>query len=777
MPTYRQQWTYYEDGFGQVTDVFVVSDTYAGLFTATFLDVNVFEIKSTKHDLDIAGGTFVADELELDLLGEAAETADDIAAITFVLAARDPAVKRYCARLLNPTTPPYQSVDVEFRGVVEPNMDADDLLWFGATYGSSPAPLRNWKVTAYSFDTRSILDVDLKATVATMDADAGWKSSNIRDRLAHFKDAPRSEVNYHRELRHCDLINIENLLAKVFAVIAPPGITLGFVNSWTDFWVQPSHFYCTVADEYDNIPIRFNTFREGVGPDAPWYPGTPQQLKLFSLTSYDGCLFVDWKLLKPPTKLQESGSWVGHYETVGEWLYAMAVAFGMYIEFEYSNNTTIDFRFKPRSGIIQSAVYLCDAEKAGLKLSTEDPNSDRQLFSGNAWHLCREGPTQYNHDGGGLSVKEESSRPESGGMWLPLTVSPTYCLLEHRGNDIGEDADDDLAGWIIPHNAAIYDSDHGGAESTLHERGNGTDPQDSTRGVHTAMYINATGPAELTRPPASEIHWTSVGVNGIQTYVPVFAVFTKRNGTEYYFQTMKEYCEWLYAEDDAFFKAELSLTSPYLCRFRTAPAGADDWKNLKIGSQYTQDGIAYTVVGIERGSAKSPKTELRLHASSRFAFTVPGTPPISPPPDGYDGTSPAVGQDLVRYAYGTSAAIAVGDAVVKLPSGQVRRMLAYHSDEKMFFGIALDDKPFEAENNRLRVQIGGRVSYPADFGATTGARAYVRDDGIGTTNISHSPLTDKTGTEDLFADLGIWESNSVLKLETPTIWVHYPPLP
>ena len=119
----------------------------------------------------------------------------------------------------------------------------------------------------------------------------------------------------------------------------------------------------------------------------------------------------------------------------------------------------------------------------------------------------------------------------------------------------------------------------------------------------------------------------------------------------------------------------------------------------------------------------------------------------------------------------------VGEAVVKLPTGEVRRMEAYHSDEKLFFGIALDSKALEAENNRIRVQISGRVKFPSGFGAVTGGRAYVRETGIAGTNISGSPLTTKTSTEDLFADIGIWESSEILKLETPTIWIHYPPLP
>lgn len=94
MPTYRQISRLYEDGYGEVILLLTVSETYAGLFaTSGQIDVGVFDLDTSKRDLDIAASAMVEDELGMTVDESVAETADDAAAIAFVLEAQDGVTK------------------------------------------------------------------------------------------------------------------------------------------------------------------------------------------------------------------------------------------------------------------------------------------------------------------------------------------------------------------------------------------------------------------------------------------------------------------------------------------------------------------------------------------------------------------------------------------------------------------------------------------------------------------------------------------------------------
>lgn len=778
MPTYRQQWTYYEDGFGEVRDVFVMSDTFDGLWSTSVIDVNVFEIESTQQSLDITGGYIVSDELRLNLISAAALTTDDAAAISFALAARDSAVRRYCGRMINPATPIVPANDFCFQGVLIAAMSGDDLFWGGAEFDTSPAPLRQWKLTANSMDSRAILSAKTKVIASVIES--AWKTTNVADRQANFRDTPNGGYPSwysprYRHVRYCDLVNLHTLLSKIVEKASPPGITLQFFGGTAlDIYGYSAHFAFTTLIGSPDLPLRYCTSRDlpTIARNIPWIPGDLRQLRLVPEDGGYGILHVPYSLMATDG-IDSVSAWPQRFETVADLLYSIAQALGMYVEFQYNGTSTITIAFKPRSSVVAGTVYLRDA--IGGSINLDLLSGDGNAYLSEAWPHNREGIAQYDVDGGSVVVRDPYQRAPSGdGKRLGISISPTFCYLNGQGNDLGIESDEEGSnGWLLPHNCQLYE---GNDENAMNRRGDGTDYQDDTRAIHTALYCTIPGSTKTITDGSGTHRLGDVGVSALKMWLPIYGIQVSIGGQTKYYESLRHYNSDLDGFDEGFFKAEVEITSPYICSFRSTVGGAMDWRHLAIGNLYVQDGVSYVVVGIERSGEKL-ETKIKLHAASRFAFAVPddNLPGGSPTTD--DPAAPQSGLDIIRYAYATSGVVTAGDAVVKLPSGEVRTMVAYHSDEKLFYGIALDSKVLEAQDNRIRVQIGGRVKYSAAFGATTGARAYVRNSGIGGTNISHTPLTDKTATEDLYADLGIWESSSILKLETPTVWVHYPPLP
>src|SRR5688500_622677 len=125
MPTYKSTFEFWADGETTITrDIFVISDTYAGLAsytTATEVDNDIFDWANTKSDLDGASGEFLETELELQVDETRAVTANDFNALAFFKDAQDITVKRFVGRLINPNTP-LQQDDWDFRGRIVAEM-------------------------------------------------------------------------------------------------------------------------------------------------------------------------------------------------------------------------------------------------------------------------------------------------------------------------------------------------------------------------------------------------------------------------------------------------------------------------------------------------------------------------------------------------------------------------------------------------------------------------------------------------------------------------------
>lgn len=742
MPTMRQTVTYYEDGVGDVVLVIVISDTYAGLVSTSAVDVGCFEIDEASEDLDIDTGIFAADELTFSFADWAAETQDDRDAITFVLQAQDKSTPRYIGLLINPATP-IVSENFAFRGIIDTDMSAEDVEWNGDDYDTSIASIREWKGHATSLDIGYVLSQDLKDLVDAIDP--SWITANVADRQAYYYDFSPFSGEY--TARFGNLVNLHTVIQKLIDLAIPSGsgITMTYQATDTDIWAWPTRYHCL---EYDGGMTRY-TLTPISYPGEPPIPytyvaGQEVRLRTGGADTDSGTPFISWRLLTPDGDEQRV-SWL-RYKSIGELLFSLAAGLGMFVQFTYTTSTAIDVRFVSRSTLKTTQVYVRDATKASLDVKALEVSDKRKRYGGASWQLCREGSVQYNYDGGFVEAIPALRAPEGEDIELaPLTISPTWEFIAGERDDRGKDLEGAYAA-LLPHGAIFYDP------SGPTDRGN---PKVDRAVIHSAIYLRVAG----------DVGAGEVGTFGKWVWTPVAAMYTTIDTQHRIYDQISPWLNDIYQRDAAYYEQEYTLTVPGLCQFRTTPTGPSDWRHAKLSRYIVMDDVEWVIVGLSR-SIRERETTLRVHRSSRFAFTPPGA--VSPGTPA-SGTLPADGSTvnlLSRKRYAPGDNLTAFTLVVLLDDGLIYTAspIAEHFGHRL--GIALEDFDFETMEGRALVQFGGRVSLGESFPfrLEPGKRLFLRSF-QGGTNLSHEPLTARSDTEELYLEIGIAETWNTFKLE------------
>lgn len=750
MATYRQTYSYYEDGYGTVTEIFIISDSYAGLTSTAYSECGCFELDELAEDLDVDTGVFASDQLSLTADEFAIETTTDRAAIDFLLSAQNTANRRFVGWVINPANAlALVADDFAFRGVVNAAMSADDGAWSGNDYDTTTAALRVWKITATSVDIAALLEVDLPTIIEAVDST--WRAAKVKDRLGYYKDGDYTA-------RWANLVSWEELVQKLLDVAVSltygTGIlTITYEPNLTDLRVFPARYYCrtavkvipdphpgnppSVAPVVTRYPLRPRASYTLPPEPFTWLPSDRVQLNAGGTSISFGSLFLSWRLLAPSDE-EKDYSWL-RYKSLGALIYAVAAGLGCYPEFRYQTQTDIRLKFIPRSQLATTALYFRDATDSTIDVQSLATDRDkRKIYGGASWQLVKDGPHQYNYNGGFYEYLAGLRAPKSDAVELaPLTISPTWCFLEFSGDDRGAVVSGDV---LIPHNVVFWD--------TATERKNELDPRYGRVALHSGMYVTCLG-SEAT----GEVGTQSGGVLGI--WSPVALADTTLDGLNFVFSEITTWLNRIYHRDDTFYATERQITVPGLCGFRQSPTGGNDWRFARRRCTVTIDGQEFVVVGVTR-SSKEKETKLRLHHVGRFAFvdTTPGTLPDAP--TGGTPDDPTVLTTTTRKMVVGGEDIAAWSVVTIDTDGKAYRANPTRADWGKQHGIALADFDYEVDTVPIAIQMDGTITLPDSFpmALTIGKRLYVRlwD---GATNLSHNPLTARTSTEDLYLQVGI----------------------
>ena len=689
--TYKSSITAWEHG--KRTDVvFAVSDSYSGVFDlAGAPEVAVFSPGKSKKELDAAGGRFKQDTLQITVAPAAAVSLEDTQAIDFILAAADEAALRYVAIFIDPSPTPAPD-EVEFAGVVQPRMSADDLAHSGEQWSSGIAPLRQWKLTAASFAVSVLDQITMEKIIYGGDgiagilSDAAWIDANVADRSM----AIHSRTGLWRVK---SLVAGSALLQKIFSVAQEHLRSILF---------DPA-FQLTLLPSQSSFT--FQAMRPEENRTAYWgytYENALQPLTIGDPLSADQPYF-NWGLIDPEDAEREY-SWL-RYETLSDLLYALAHPFGCYLSFSSPNASTVRARYESRSDVEKAEFWIRDTIKGSLDTQPGRRRSSEQFY-GRANQYAMDGPDHLiflRPDEWRASRRiQEGERQE--GIALPLTVSPT--MQEYwNGFIIG----------VIPLNSwnplgAYPDSD-------------GKNPP--TDIIHTGIYLNVAGQFR----PAGRVYYSAAGVQ-VGRY------------------SLSEAVNDIYLRDSAFFETTYKITVPELCGFSADPAGENpDWRPAVLGASCVLDGDAYTCVAVERDFERF-ETVITLHEASRFSFaaaTLGGGDVIL----GGPGITGLYSEQDVLYLPAAEAG-GEGDAVTILPAASVRRAKAESGDLGLVVGVALAD--FLATDT-VPIRTAGRMTSES-WSLTPGAPVYVRTAAAGAPNISSLLLTAKSQDEDAMIEIG-----------------------
>ncbi len=741
MPAYRTTTTYQEDGVGTTTEVFVIADTYEALLDLEdAVEVNTLAWESVKQDADSDTGQRLPAEISFTMDEDAAASDDDLAAIEFALETRSEV--RYCALLINPATPAVDA-DVRARGLVRRDVQGTADRWSGIEWSGDVQPIRFWKFTAVGVDIGVMLDNPLRDVVAMIDEE--WIEENVADRLGPFKDGTR-------EIRFGDLVAFDVLMTKLFSLVAPAGVTMAYETA-------PSGWYCWRArwkyDTWRSTRVLRYSSREAIGIDPitglegimPW-----EDINQHIPLNLGDDLFIDFKMLRPHAA-DEPFSWL-RYGTLGELIYAIAFEFDCYTGFTYEGDT-ITMSFRPAASMVGTEIELRDAmeDKVDLRMA-DDAGADAEpttKWSGASTTLLREGLRQYSYDGG-FYVPRPADRVSDQGERLALTIGPAFCYLQHMGRDL----DIEMDGACFPHNAIMYDAGS--------PRGDESNPEDSLRGLSSAIYIRTGG----TIADGTDLVYEEV-------YMPITGIRTQRGGTERQFREMVDVVQLTRGVAGDYASAERNISIDARCCWRVAgqdPPAAADWRPLNIGATLTLEGQSYVVMSWELKAAPIG-TSVRLEHAGRFEYT---TPPLE-----FTSADTAISPAPARIVASQPLHVITGTAVGTIEAGMVVSMTstnsvikarAHHLHYGLVRGLALHDA---AVGDPITVQTAGRFILPDSISFAPNMQIWLRTTLSGS-NLSSTALATKTASEDMIVPVGRMTAEGTLYITIGRCIVFDPPL-
>lgn len=766
MATYRQTWTYFEDGYGTCRVLFVIADSYDNLFeTAGTTNCNVFSVGPVKQDLDLSKGTLAADELQVGVDESSIETTDDEDAVAFFLEAQDRTTPRYVALFVNTPDLPSAPVvtDALFAGVFSPTMKANDVKHHGAMYSSAINAVREWDASASTFLDNAIEDVafadliDGNVGEDVTGIDGAWISANVADRIGYHKSAP-GELDGLREARFDKLVNINLVLRKLADNLEQTLLDRGLgifsiviETTALDVSFSPARFV--------GIPGRSGQTSRilrlyGVDPDPAKQPFTIQPSDTVSCSFGDGVadansMWVHWRMFKPEGKTESAMSY-RRCKTFTEFLYALAASLGMFVRFYSAPGNELRIKFISRQSLEQAEVFFRDAESGSLDLTSEVAEDGGLMYATSTLYTAdgselrpQSWPETYE-----LDTVYYQNEPTKSHLWIQAAngqkaiVSVGVSLKQYRTM---EDAgySDAMRRSCIPHNTVYY---HTGTREI------DVSPEKVYKaafGITSAIYVKTLPIDEDVNPSSTDI------------WLPVAAVNAKIDGVEQTFYSLSSYVNAITGRDTNYYETAYDLDVPYLNCFSLSNTGSSpSWKNLVLGSKIVIEEnsvpITFIVVGIER-DVSSVSTKIKLHRQSRFAFTTPSGPSgmlaadVDTTSSGEAGTD--VGSDTLGFTYIADETIEAYEAVRAYYTGsewRVRRMRSVSDDYDTMIGIALNAA---TSGDVVTIQNTGRVQ-STSYSFTPGKAVVVRTSTLPTLNVTQTRLTKKTATEDMIVDIG-----------------------
>lgn len=645
-----------------------------------------------------------------------------------------------------------------YLGMLNPEMSADDLMWYDAEWGVTPTPLRNWKIIAKPSGVALLDEIPFEDIVTAIEADSTWKTINVFARPGYWQHDYGAPYTYRYYEMFVDrLVNLTTLIEKMLteASVVKPAFTFDLQESELHPVFRPTRYPKLEYPTANPVPVPYLSFETPVGnhnlPDVEMrkYPTDDADAKLLKIGSADQglSLFVQYGLIAEGAneispQQTDQFRWVNitGIESLADLLYYLALNLGCFLSITQTTTTNVDIEFISRNNYaIDVQTYVKDIQSPKIKLSiTTDKTEGNYYGVGN--YLEAEGNQEYRMIFDQNKYESRSIYGKLGTEGKPLLVSISPLLRwVHSFKDTDEVKEQPSGiryftaqpyhSHYFPHNTILS------VNSVLQTEG-----FNNARDFHGGLYMKVSPYAGMgTGEPVAE-YWTTVGI--IET--------EENDGTQSVSTKLEYYLNDLMIRDNGFYKTEYELDIPYIMGFSANSDGSSpDWSALALRNHIYIDGVKYLVVEIER-DFENWKTKIKLHHSDRFSFgtisTVTAHTSEEEPATEYSAEITNVYSEET-----TNDDLIVGDYVtLKRTDGKVEKTEAKQAHYKKIYGIA---QSAASAGDGVTILTDGRAYIPDHANMTIGNRIFINTDG--SYNFSETALTEKDGDLDLFAEVGL----------------------
>jgi len=798
-----------------VTFAAALGHTIGDIWTFSVMGTaNIFEIEDVKKDIDLKTGKLAEDEMSFSIsqaqLQNETYRVENETALSFILAAQDTDVLRYTGLFLHRTGATLDETTLAFAGVILPEQNWEDINVLDSEWAEVLDAVRDWDITCKPFFEDVFDDVLMKATYdedgnliddgiidrieqewdgSAWQDDTTWRDANRADRQAYWYSDASDYVVFR------DLINLNKVLKRFTdlteQIIINDGkgtYTIDFDKAEIDGIFRPTRyervsngsFHTWIVSYYDSngrtIPYTFPSndsfliggggfLKLGIYEDELGGDVTDEVSPFVSYRNLVTSRGNTHYIKEPKSKAADKMLWSEHskIKTFTDFLYYIAMNFGMFLQMYFKSPTEIQIKFISREeyGSDGDQVYIKDYVKGSGKITPVEIKEE-DIFFGTSWYLSNEGHDWYlwaynTAPDKRYQASYEYNELKKEGRRLLLTVSPTLCetdVLYLKNHD---------SSVIIPHNIG----------RSLALNANLDEPYKFThefsQGLHTGIYMKVSPlNAGVEKEPSTD-YFTTAG-------------YWTVNSVDY--ESISKYLNELYSLEKGYYEKELTIECPFLCNFSdvASPSPATDynWKNLVLGSKFDYNSKTYIVTSITR-NFKQKTTSIKLQNNDRFTFSNPAT-------YGDVGLVQETGfkKDSNFFDVKTSNGSLIAFNIVTInEDSTVSDSKSFSSHYRKLYGMVVGS--YNDDDKTVQIVKSGGFVYNSDWSivegisgatGTPGQKIYLtKDDTIGVAagNLTTTPILEKTGdppnVKNLNACIGWFITEDTLLINFDEQWI------
>jgi hypothetical protein len=616
---FKQSYTIYESDFGSREVIVVISDSYSDLFTATDGNlVSNIQIKNVKQELNIEENSFAIDSFQFTIRETSSITENEKNCLSFVLHASD--LKRF--RFIGVFFDSVSADNKLFAGQISSKISGDDIYYTSSIW-SIEGTQREYSFTALSFDISILEKVSFNSNIEKED---GTFVSGVYERI----DADANFIDYCGFSSKASFF-LANRTYFTYPIAPIYNVIRAYLAKAGDILTELLGYSVPLVLEESVLDFKVNTMAYDFTSNINYHTYCTAE-QIVSTTKYNAEIKLDDGLWIHRGFIRSSltGHKNADYETdmsfeqfdnIAEFLSSIAKSLGCFVRITETAGCYY-FKFVSRGSMVESdETSLIGFKEGSIDTSSVLVKEGNEYFSKSTyWTADGVDLLDIDRDKHETSEKlekignkiAEAEKKKTEFVRLLFSTAP---VLRAKWYYAGEVI------LMIPINVL---------------NGHDTLIEAYTNASYEPIFYNTLEVEEvltttlyIKNQEVPKGTWTNV-------YRPAYNISVNVNNTEYEFNTITDYVNFLIGREKQYYETERNLTIPYWNGFRKD--SVDSWKNLKLGAKFNETinvrdytgGVwsestitkTYIITSIE-WSLEKPEVKIKGQLSEKFSFITP----------------------------------------------------------------------------------------------------------------------------------------------------------